>query len=51
MESRIIGLLFSGYAVRLAAAALALYIGAEAWDSVSHAFGQVESGLALAGRR
>lgn len=46
MDSRIIGLLFSGFAIRLAAGALALWAGAEAWAYVADVFATAESTMA-----
>jgi hypothetical protein len=39
MESRIIGQLLTGFAVRLAGAALALYVAAQVAGYVTHVFG------------
>jgi hypothetical protein len=39
MESRIIGQLLAGFAVKAAGAALALYIAAQVYGYVTHVFG------------
>lgn len=38
MESRIIGQLLAGFAVKLAGAALALYVAAQVYGYVTHVF-------------
>lgn len=43
---RIAGIVLSGLAVRIAGAALALYIGAEAAAYVADVYGQAETALA-----
>ena len=49
MESRIIGQLLSGFAVRLAGAALAIYVACEVGGYVAHVFGAVNNGLSVLG--
>ena len=49
MDNRTIGLLISGFAVRLAAAAAAIYVGLTVYHYVAHVFGAVNHGLSVLG--
>lgn len=49
MESRIIGQLLAGFAVKLAGAALAIYVACEVGAYVTHVFSAVNSGLSVLG--
>jgi hypothetical protein len=49
MDSRTIGQLISGFAVKAMAAALALYVASEVAAYVTHVFGAVNSGLSVLG--
>lgn len=45
--ARIFGLVFSGFMVRLYGAAMALYVGIQAYGFITHAFGAVNNGLSV----
>ena len=49
MDNRTIGLLISGFAVRLAAAAAAIYVGVSVYRYVDHVFTAVTHGLSVQG--
>lgn len=46
MDSRIIGQLLSGFAVKAAGAALAIYVAVQVADYVTHVFSAVNAGMA-----
>jgi hypothetical protein len=49
MDNRTIGLLISGFAVRAASAAAAIYVGLTVYHYVVHVFSAVNGGLSVLG--